>query len=432
MANSQFTCPHCLYEAPLYMFENVNNGKLKCKRCCSNADDPNAYSPEITYADCDSRRVINRFPFLLDGENSVVFVQPDYMALVIGNDGSKTWLRDSVNRIDDMPGGFQLYHICLKPQINWGIKDIDDFGAYGVATLSLSPEYVESFCAQADYIHAFEEHLQSLVAGHITEYVRNLANWHSVTLLRHSDGYINALGVLAYGVSMTKIEPKGYRDADSRPVVLSVHNSQYTAAGQQEDRLAPAMKPPVEKTKPAKRDYTVEWGIEEVFIRNGYRTDRHKAGEVINVDSLQDVNVRLRFSSKEFEFANGWGLYNQECSIAGYFSAHGTISFYIDSTERMSQLVAKPSSWEVFEEEFFTNVLKKEAAGAIKGIIEARIVQKNFDPDRVSDYLSALSIEMTSMLNGETEPPRKPAFMQHGLRVKRVDIYNIDFYPVRR
>ena len=90
----------------MHLFDNIDNGKLKCRRCRNTADDPNAYGAESTYADCDSRRVVTRFPFALDGRDAVIQVRQGYMALAVGNDGSTIWLRQLKNRISNMPHGF--------------------------------------------------------------------------------------------------------------------------------------------------------------------------------------------------------------------------------------------------------------------------------------------------------------------------------------
>ena len=75
MEATRFTCPHCLYEAELHMFENMANGKLKCRRCRSEVQDPNAFSAQRTYADCDSHRAVTRFPFHLNGKDAMIRVR---------------------------------------------------------------------------------------------------------------------------------------------------------------------------------------------------------------------------------------------------------------------------------------------------------------------------------------------------------------------
>lgn len=429
MEATRFTCPHCLYEAELHMFENMANGKLKCRRCRSEVQDPNAFSAQRTYADCDSHRAVTRFPFHLNGKDAMIRVRQGYMALLVGNDGTRRWLKEPNHHITNMPFDFQLYYVYLKPQISWGSQGIEEFGAYGIAHLALSQDYVEAFCEREGNVQTLEEHLRALTVRSITDYTRGMVQKNSQSVLKHSDGYISVLGVLEAGVSLTKIELKGYREANNYPVTLMLHTKHATA---DTEKPAAARHSAVEKAGLPKKDYRIEDGVEEVFILHDGRMKRHKAGEQITADSLEKVEMRLRFFSKELDFASGWGLYNQVGSYTGYYSAHGTISFYIDSTERLSRLVVKPATWAAFEEEFFSNVLKKELSSALKSVLDIRIAQEGFDPARINEYLSTMSVSISDLLNGETNPPRKPAFMQYGLRVKRIDIDNVNFYTSRR
>ena len=429
MEVTRFTCPHCLYEAELHMFENLVNGKLKCRRCRSEVQDPNAFGAERTYADCDSYRAVTRFPFQLNGKDAVIRVRPGYMALLVGNDGTRRWLKEPNHHITNMPFGFQLYYVYLKPQLSWGVQGIEEFGAYGIAHLALNEDYVEAFCEREGSVQNFEEHLRAMTVKSITDCTRAMVEKHNHSMLKHSDGYVSVLGILDAGVSLTKIELKGYREANNYPVTLMLHTKHAVVDS---EKPVVARRSPVEKASLPKKDYRIEDGVEEVFIRHDSRMERHKAGEIITDDDLQKVEMRLKFFSKEFDFTSGWGLYNQTCSYTGYYSAHGTISFYIDSTERLSRLVVKPATWAAFEEEFFRNVLKKEVSSALKSILDQRIVQDDFDPSRVNEYLSTMSVSIAELLNGETNPPQKPAFMQYGLRVKRIDIDNVNFYTSRR
>ena len=429
METTHFTCMHCGYDAPLPLFENMSGGMLKCKRCRSLVQDPKAFSAAKTYADCDSRRPVTRFSFQLNGKDTIVRVRPDYMALLVGNDGTKRWLTQANEPITNMLHGFQLYYVCLKPQISWGIQDIDEFGAYGVARLSISRDFVERLCNREGHVQGLEEQLRAMTVRRIAEHSRALVRKHNQAILRHSDGYISMLGVLDAGVSLTKIELKGYREADNHPVTLILHTEH--AVREQEKPAVVGCKP-AEKANLPRKDYRIENGVEEVFIRNDGRVERHKAGELIPAASLAPVAKRLRFFAKQFDFNNGWGLYNQVSSFTGFYAAHGTISFYVDSTELLSLLVVKPSSWDAFAEEFFSNVLRKELSAALQSVLESRISEKDFSPVRISQYLSTMSVDMTLLLNGESQPARKPAFRQYGLRVKSIDIDHMDFYAARR
>lgn len=430
MAVSKFTCPHCQYEASLIMFENVDNGILKCKRCRSKFEDPNAFGLETTYADCDSRRAVTRFPFALNGCNALIHVREGYMAFVAGNDGQRFWLEVGETRITNMPGGFQLYFVCKKPQIIWGTRDLQEFGAYGVAQLTITKSYAEAYCGIDGRVQSLEEHLREMVVDHMTDYVQDALDLNKAALLQHSDGYMNALGMLQEGVSLTKIEPRGYRNADGMTGTFPARlTSDETFVP---DEPVVRTRRPVELAKAQKKTYTIREGVEEVFLRNASKLERHKAGEVIEANDQQDVGTVLRFLSKEFEFANGWGLYNQNCSAPGYYSAHGTISFYIDSTERISPLLYKAGSWDTFTEEFFSNVLKKELSIALRELMNAYVAQRGLNAERLNEGLSAMSVDLTNFLNGEGNYGKQPAFRQNGLRVNRADILHVSIYANRR
>ena len=431
MSDFWVTCPHCLFEAPRQMFGNAGSGMLRCKRCRTQMNDPDAYNPDTTYADCDSICVMERFPFFLNGLNTVIYIRDGYMALVVGDDGSKRWFKDRRNLVTDMLGSFQLYYICLKPQIVWGIAPTESFGAYGTAQLSLRPEYVEAFCSQNDCVTSLEEHLHALLIEHITKHARTVIDMHNAAQLRSVEGYKHALGLLEFGVSVTKIELEGYRDAGFHAVIPSPPVESKNGK-MQEDKHRLKKRATVEILKATNDEYVIADEVEEVFIRSRGKTERHKAGEIINAKILRHSSVRVRFFSKEFEFSNGWGVYDQRCCVEGYFSANGTISFYIDRTELLAKLVAKTADWEEFEEEFFKNVLREKIAAGLKYLLDMRLAQNKLEVEQVNDDLSALSVEMTTLFNGENERICNPAFAQYGLRVKSIDIDNIDFYLVRR
>ena len=145
MAISEFTCPHCMYHAPLPYFVNEDDSKMKCMRCRSRFDDPNAYLADITYADCNCLRPVTRFPFALKGENTIIHVRDGYMALIVGAAGVRLWIEEKNCHITNMPDGFQLYFVCLKPNVTWGTDSLEKFGVYGNAQLSISQEYVKEF-----------------------------------------------------------------------------------------------------------------------------------------------------------------------------------------------------------------------------------------------------------------------------------------------
>lgn len=431
MAVNTFCCPNCFYDAPLYMFANVEHNMLRCRRCRSKFEDPNAFGAETTYADCDFNRVVTRYPFALDGRNAIIRVRPGYRALVQGHDGTTMWLSAEKYHITHITSGFQLYYVCLNPRISWGVKDVEDFGAYGVAHLSISPERVEAFCSEDGRIQMFETHLRELVVERLTAHVQRFADAHNTALLKHADGFMSALGLLEEGVSLVKLEPRGYRDSGGATGVYPTHSGQDASYEREEEREISVPRP-LDGVKMPTKAYTVKNGVEEVFISGNGKTERHKAGELIELSALKGVEKLMRFSSKEFEFAHGWGLYNQLCGAYGYYSAQGTVSFYIDSTERMALLAAKTASWDDFVEQFFNNVLKKEVASALKTLMDACAAQADFDPEQISGRLSAMSVDLTNLLNGETERSNKPVFRQYGLRVNSIDILGAHFYKTRR
>ena len=169
-----------------------------------------------------------------------------------------------------------------------------------------------------------------------------------------------------------------------------------------------------------------------MLIRKNTRPERHKARERIDANTLNGAEKLVRYLKKEFDFPYGWGIYDQPRPISGYYSAQGTISFFVDSTERLSLLLAKTRSWQEFEDQFFINVIKKELSSTLRDILNARIGRPGFDEQRIGDYLSTMSVEMTNLLNGEGSSAREPAFRMHGLRVKQADILSICFYTDRR
>ncbi len=414
-----------MYRAPSSVFESVEDGEMKCRRCRSRFKDPNAFAFDTTYADCDSRRPVTRFPFALNGENAVIRVRDGYLALLVGSGGQRMWIEGKDCRITDMPGGIQVYYVCLSPQVKWGTSAVEEFGAYGTAQLLLSKDYAKSFCGADGRVQALEEHLRKLVSSRVTEFVRTEAERQNTSLLEHRDSYLSVLGVMEDGVSLTRIEPMGYRDAQGGAGLFTIFSP--TSFQPEEAEPLPLSPAPADILNPPKAPYTIKDRTEEVFSRGHAKAERHKAGERVDADMLHGVQKVFRYRNKEFEFPFGWGLYNQRAG-AGYYSAQGEISFFIDSTERFSLLLAKTASWPEFAEQFFFNVLKKEISAALREILSERSARKDFQPDRIGDYLSAMSVDLTNLLNGEEPFSRDPAFRANGLRVRRADILDIHFY----
>ena len=430
MQDTMFTCPHCLYKAPMNHFESVEGGMLKCKRCRSRFDDPNAFRGDTSYADCDSQQAVFRFPFALNGRNTVIRVREGYLAYVICNDGRRLWLSNYSNHVSGMGDGFQLYYICLSPRVNWGVRSTNRFGVYGNAQLALTGEYVQTYCYDRGSVQTLEKHLRELVVQRVTEYVQAETDRNETAVLEHREGYLSVLGALEDGASLTVLNPIGYRTPKGYTGTFPA-SSAMPDAYEAEESLS-IRQAPLESLKAAQKDYTVKPGTEEVLIRSASRIERHKAGEMITLNMLRGVQTRLRFRTKEFDFPYGWGVYNQPSGAMQYFSAHGTISFFIDNTEQMGFLFAKAENWEGFEDQFFTNVLRTELSAALGRILKTYTCKDGFDPKETAKYLSAMSVELTDTLNGEDGQAREPAFRQYGLRVFKTDILDLSIYGSRR
>ncbi len=429
MVEKEFACPHCRRPAPLTEFRNMGSGMLRCRSCRSDFPDPNAYRREISYADCDSLKPVTRFPYSLSGKNVRIHVPQDYMALLVSNTGGRLWLEAEDNVVDDQPEGFQLFYVCLKPQVQWGTRSLKEFGAYGTAKLSVSREYIRRFCGPDGSLSGLDHRLKSLVDMHITSCVQKEIEHGNIAYLEHRSGYSGMPGFLTEGVHLISIDPKGFRNADGIGTFPRLQSG-----SRAEDSLSSPLPPKtrIELLQPSRKQYTVRNGTEELFIRKDMRTQRHKAGEIIDPKSLADVARVLRFHVKEFSLPYGWGLFNLTGTLSGYFSSYGTVSFYIDSTELLSQLLRKTHSWEEFEEHFFDDVFRKELSYALKDVVGQYTGTRHIAPEGITGQLSAMSLELTALLNGEDASGRTPAFRQYGLRVDRIDILQIDFYTVRR
>ena len=435
MPASEFTCPHCLYQAPLSYFDNVGGGQLKCRRCRSEFADPNAYAADTTYADCDSLRPVTRFPFTLNGNNSMIRVRAGYLALIVGVGGVRMWIEEpSCHIITDMPDGFQLYYVCLTPRIIWGAGIPKGVGAYGSAQLSISTEYVKDLCAADGHILALEKQLKDIVNRAVTDLIRTEADRNTAGRLESREVYQTLLRPLENGVSLARIDPMGFRNGSATMNYFSSYEypTEPAAPAAPADPM-PEFRPPADIiSKLPKQPYTIPRDVEEVVIRSSSKADRHKAEEKIDASILRGAEKLVRFNSKEFEFPYGWGVYNLPKPVSGYYSAQGTVSFFVDSTERLSLYLTKTRSWQEFEERFFTNIFKKELAAALRELLNVRVSRQGVRDDRILDLLSEMSIELTDLLNGEGKSAREPAFRQYGLRIKQADILSIDFYTARR
>lgn len=430
MRASDFVCPHCMYVAPLSMFENKGNGEMGCKRCRSTFKDPDAYESDVAYADCDMIRPVTRFPFSLNEKSTVIHVREGYLAFLLGPGGQQQWIEERDRRFVDLTDSFQLYYICLTPRVSWGVSEVKAFGAYGSAQLSLSKEYVMHFCSAQGQVLALEGYLRDLVNRYMTAFINLEVNRQHQGLLEKRDAYLSVMGDLEEGCSLIRIDPMGYRNASGKTGSFPTFIFQEE---QKEASDAPhRYKPPVEIISQPKTAHTVKNGVEEVLCHNFSRFQRHKAGDLLDAGVLRGVDKLLRYQSKEFEYPCGWGIYNQPLSNLGFYSAQGTITFYIDSTESFSRLLYKAKNWRDFEEQFFSNVLKRELQEALRDVLSALAAQQYFQPEKIGDYLSVLSVDVTNRLNGESAEAKEPAFRRYGLRVKQTDIFSIHFYADRR
>ena len=430
MQTSDFICPHCMYQAQLSMFENVGGDEMRCKRCRSRFRDPNAYGMETAYADCDSVRPVTHFPFSIGGKSALIHVREGYLAFLVRTGGERQWIQERDFRLADVSDETQLYYVCLSPRICWGIGGLKAFGAYGSARLSISAGCVMRFCEAEGQILSLEARLKQSVNRHIARCIQTEINRQSTSLLENRDVYMGMTGTLEDGVSLVRIEPRGFRNAAGK---TGFFPSYLTAADAPDAAEPPSLyRPPVEIIHPPKSAYTVKSGVEEVFCFSTAKLRRHKAGESVDTEQLRGVETLIRYKSKTFDYPFGWGIYNQPLASHGFYSAQGVISFYIDSTERFGLLLYKAKTWRNFEFQFFTDILKKELAEALREITAARIGGQNFQPQKITGYLSALSVDLTNALNGESASAKGPVFRQYGLRVKQADILGVNFYDVRR
>ena len=73
-----------------------------------------------------------------------------------------------------------------------------------------------------------------------------------------------------------------------------------------------------------------------------------------------------------------------------------------------------------------------DVRAALRDVMNTRLGRQDFKEERIDDHLSAMSVELTNLLNGEGPSARDPAFRNYGLRVKQTDILSVCFYANRR
>lgn len=431
MNTKQFQCLLCKHEAPPNTFVNTANNKLMCPRCRSEFENPYAYKANVSYADCDSQKAVTRFPFSLNNEQASISVRPGYIALLIGNDGQKYWLNAADNVLKRKLTGCQLYYICLSPVVMWGTSCLNIFGAYGRAQLSLDAEYVQQLCENEGSVMHLENHLRNLVNTHITKHFLEESTQQRIFLYRSAENYTYMLGNITKGVQLTKLQPYGYCMNRSSFNSFFIEDRQETPEKESASSL-PKEIPPVDIIAKRIKAHTVKTKTEEVFISKLNRYERYKAGEIITEDMLVNTKTIHRYQKKHFSFSHGWGIYNQTIPEIPYFSANGTLSFYIDNTIRLSKHLCKLETWHSFEELFFSEVLKAELIDALKNIIRHYLQENRLNIHDVSASLSAMSVDLTRELNGEFLFQGTPSFQKYGLRVDCADILDLDIYSNRR
>lgn len=416
-----------MYEAPISMYDRTGNDLLRCKRCRSEVDDPNAFSPEISYVDCDSHSLVYLFPYLLSADIRKIKIRNGYLALIICEDGTLIWLDKETSNIPSDLNILHIYFICLSPRITWGIRYIKGFGSFGVAQLSLTEQYVEDFCKTEDNVKALEKDLKNKVNNYLSVYVQKEMERNNLVSLEQKNGYNNALRTVVPGIVIKKIDLIGYRHENGQNYIVAQHINPVI-----ENEEVQKKKVPVSIIKLPLMQYTVRRSNEDVFFRKNGKCERHKSGEEIRPEKLRGVYKGFRFQSKEFDLSNGWGVYNVSRAKGGFFSAHGTISFYIDNTAQLGAFLCRTKDWNTFEEQFFASMLKSEISAALKLILDSKLEQKQVDSKTISKELNAMSFELTNRLNAEDLQTRDPPFRACGLRVKQIDIMNMDLYSDRR
>lgn len=424
-----FQCPLCTFEALPSAFVSIDGRRMRCPRCRGEFTDPNAYDAALAYADCDNPLPATRCPYQYGNRATVVNVRRNYLALVIDSEGNRQWLEEGRSTLPPSPGNLQLYFICLSPQIMWGAA-VETFGAYGKAQLSLSKDFVKQFCKTRIPVPALEDHVHRLVSQHIQERLQYEEESRRLTFYEFADAYAGLTGNVARGLQLTGVEALGYQTADGRNVAFPA--SAAAAPADEQHLAAPPEKPPVDIARPPARSYVVADRAEDIFFRGRDRPERHKAGETITEAMLHGVDKLIHFHRKEFTLTNGWGVYNQPLTGTQYLSAHGDVSFYVDSTLHLSSHLYDVASWRVFEEHLFTGVLRSLLGDALKTLISSRAGSGITNNENISAHLSSLSIDLTQLLNGEGPHAGEPMLRKYGLRVRTTDILGMTFYPDRR
>ena len=430
MPESNYTCPLCGYEAPLAQFTGADDGMIRCRRCRSLSRDPNAYSPDCAYADCDSTAPVSRFPFALGGKRAVIRVREGYLALMVREDGSASWITEAETRLDGSSGAFRLYYVCLSPRLNWGTRGVKEFGAYGTARLRLSREYVMENCPAEGSLLTLEENLEETLIRFLTAFVESELRQGHTAQLEHPDGYTGALGRLRDGITLRSVTPLGFRSASGHP--FTIPGSAEPEERAEAEAPAAPVRAPLAQVRIPQVSYTVKNRTEEVFFRGDGRTERHKAGEAISPDALRNVERMVRFQAKEFDLPCGWGVFNQPCGDGRYFAANGTVSFVVDSTEKLASLFIRTRDWADFEEQFFSDILRRELSAALRTLLGSRAGGVPSGSEALRGSLSSLSVELVNRLNGESVPASEPAFRRFGLRVRQIDILDLNLYSDRR
>jgi hypothetical protein len=357
---------------------------------------------------------------------SEIHVPDGYLAYVVGTSEQRGLLRSGIHKIESAYSNIQVYYICLNPRVIWGSTGINEFGVYGTAQLALTEEYVQDrLIKDSNFLYTLEDDIKKLLCDHMSAYVKKRMKQVGAAVLIQQSGYDGAYGILTNGVRLLQVYPQGYRNAGLSSNTIASAMDYYDTPDV--PIMPERIKSPVTIEKIPIRPYTIAKGCEEVFLYSANRYERHKAGEQIDIKLLSGIKQLIKFTSKEFDFPYGWGIYKQTCALGGTYSANGTISFYVDSTYKMGTLVAQSGDFDRFSEQFFNDVLRKELAEKLKPLISRLSSRQGFDVSKINSSLSALSVDLVDALNGEGNTAGQNVFMRYGLRVSRLDILDICF-----
>ncbi len=422
-------CPLCGYAGASGSFVRRGGGRLSCCRCRQEFADPGAGGARMMYADCDSTRPCTRFPFAVETERVCVKAGESYVAIVWASDGQSSTVMPGKSRIFNRSEALGIDYICLKPHVIWGCGN-DSFGAHGTAVLNLSSKYaLTRFAGESARFEQLEAELESLLREHMKAFIVRQCSLGNAALLTQAGGYSQAAGALCEGVTLERVIPYGYRDAQGRKGRIASAEFLSRAPERPSSPRVEIPSPLVRLALPAD-DYTVREN-RELVVLIGSESLRHKTGEVLRAGQLTKAEALIEFARKDFTFPFGWGLSGLNSESFGTFSANGDIAFYIDNTAVFARLFSRFHSFGEFCDSLYTSALKSAMAQALQCSVRKYSTLKGFHPEKLKVYLSELSIDLMKRLNGEASDEYEPAFRRLGLRVKSLDIDAMRFESAR-